>query len=53
MFRYDIQIQVIEGYPRNVERFIVRADTFQEATDKAQRQCGDDWEIYSINKIWD
>lgn len=52
MFRYDIQIHEKKN-PSSVVRFIVRADDFQEAVDRAQRQCNDDWEVYSINKIWD
>ena len=51
MFRWEVQLQVIEG--RGVERLVFRADNIEEACRFALKRAGDTWEVYSIHKIWD
>ena len=52
MFRWEIQMTAW-GMVSITEKVIVKGDNIQEAYAAALKQAGDDWEVYSINKIWD
>ena len=51
MFRWEVQMKLFDASAG--ERLIIKADNIEEACASALKQAGDDWEVYSINKIWD
>lgn len=52
MFRWEIHMRT-DGAISYVERLIITADDIEEALVGALKQAGRDFEVYSINKIWD
>ena len=51
MFRWEIQMHVLFG--NGFEKIIVKGDDFAEAYLEGKKHAGYEFEIYSINKIWD
>ena len=50
MFSWEAQMQAIGS--NFVEKVIVKADDIEDAYIASLKQAGDEFEIYSITKIW-
>lgn len=52
MFRWEVQMKAL-GMVSITERVIVQAKDIGSACLAALKQAGDEFEVYSINRIWD